>query len=192
MFANPGNGISAHRTSLPGANVTLSFYGTLDDLMNHPFATLNWLPHKGTGVELHGTANCTFDVTVDDVFSSPLTTTSDVLYSTQTLSDGFHTLTLTAHPTSEQQLAFENAVIYMKYVNYQRGLFSDLRFVSVKQSHKRYLTVIPIPRSSIIPETGLQPRMRMYREAFSILPKRWGQPCLLHLKGHRRWSYRVL
>lgn len=93
VFANPGVGISAHRTSLPGANVTFSFYGT--------------------GIELHGTANCTFDVAVDGIFSSSLSSTSDVLYSKQTLSEGTHSLTLTAHPTSGQQLAFENAVIYI-------------------------------------------------------------------------------
>lgn len=93
VFANPGVGISAHITSLPGANVTLSFYGT--------------------GIELHGTANCTFDVSVDGIFSSSLSSTSDVLYSQQTLSEGTHSLTLTAHPASGQQLAFENAVIYI-------------------------------------------------------------------------------
>ncbi|KAG1904574.1 uncharacterized protein F5891DRAFT_749024 [Suillus fuscotomentosus] len=93
-FANPGVGISAHITSLPGANVTLSFYGT--------------------GIELHGAANCTFDVTVDGIFSSSLSSSSDVLYSSQTLSEGTHTFTLTAHPTSGQQLAFENAVIYIE------------------------------------------------------------------------------
>ncbi|KAG0707601.1 hypothetical protein DFH29DRAFT_995027 [Suillus ampliporus] len=91
--ANPGNGISAHITSLAGANVTFSFYGS--------------------GIELHGTANCTFDITLDGIFSSALTSTSDVLYSKQTLSEGMHSLTLTAHPTSGQQLALENAVIYI-------------------------------------------------------------------------------
>ncbi|KAG1754748.1 uncharacterized protein EDB91DRAFT_1241993 [Suillus paluster] len=103
--ANAGNGISAHRTSLTGANVTFSFYGT--------------------GIELYGTANCTFDVTVDNIFSSALTTTSDVLYSKQTLSEGVHALTLTAHPTSGQQLAFENAVIYIDQAVPQTELFSN-------------------------------------------------------------------
>jgi hypothetical protein len=42
--ADPGYGISAHITSLPGANVTLSFYGMLDNLVNHAFAPLNWSP----------------------------------------------------------------------------------------------------------------------------------------------------
>ncbi|KAG2155694.1 hypothetical protein DEU56DRAFT_319654 [Suillus clintonianus] len=93
VFANPGVGISAHITSLPGANVTFSFYGT--------------------GIDLHGTANCTFDVTVDGIFSSSLSTTSDLLYSKQALSEGTHSLTLTAHPTSGEHLAFENAVIYV-------------------------------------------------------------------------------
>lgn len=116
--AYPGYGISAHITSLPGANVTLSFYGMLD--MYHTFANTELVTaDKGTGIQLHGTANCTFDVTMDGIFSSPLTSTSDVLYSMQTLSEGTHSLTLTAHPTSGQQLAFENAVIYTGYINFQ-------------------------------------------------------------------------
>ncbi|OAX42100.1 hypothetical protein K503DRAFT_767082 [Rhizopogon vinicolor AM-OR11-026] len=103
--ANPGYGISAHITSLPGANFTLSFYGT--------------------GIELHGTANCTFDITVDGVFSSTLTSASDVLYSQQTLSGGTHALTLTAHPTSGQQLAFESAVIFVNQTTPQMESYSN-------------------------------------------------------------------
>lgn len=105
VFANPGVGISAHITSLPGANVTLSFYGT--------------------GIELHGTANCTFDVSLDGIFSSSLSSPSDVLYSEQTLSEGTHSLTLTAHPTSGQQLAFENAVIYIAQAIPQMASYSN-------------------------------------------------------------------
>ncbi|KAG2149478.1 hypothetical protein BD769DRAFT_1659034 [Suillus cothurnatus] len=105
VAGNPGVGISAHITSLPGANVTLSFYGT--------------------GIELHGTANCTFDVTVDGIFSSSLSTPSNVLYSNQALSEGTHSLTLTAHPTSEQQLAFENAVIYIDQAIPQMASYSN-------------------------------------------------------------------
>ncbi|KAG1813176.1 uncharacterized protein BJ212DRAFT_414733 [Suillus subaureus] len=103
--ANPGVGISAHITSLQGANVTLSFYGT--------------------GIELHGTANCTFDITVDGIFSSSLNSPSDVLYSNQALSEGTHSLTLTAHPTSGQQLAFENAVIYIDQAIPQMASYSN-------------------------------------------------------------------
>ncbi|KAG1793908.1 uncharacterized protein HD556DRAFT_454007 [Suillus plorans] len=104
-FANPGVGISAHITSLPGANVTLTFYGT--------------------GIELHGAANCTFDVTVDGIFSPSLSSSSDVLYSSQTLSEGTHTFTLTAHPTSGEQLAFENAVIYIEQAVPQMASYSN-------------------------------------------------------------------
>lgn len=103
--ANPGVGISAHITSLPGANVTLSFYGA--------------------GIELHGTANCTFDISMDGIFSSSLSSSSDVLYSDQTLSEGTHSLTLTAHPTSGQQLAFENAVIYIDQAIPQMASYSN-------------------------------------------------------------------
>lgn len=103
--ANPGVGISAHITSLPGANVTLSFYGT--------------------GIELHGTANCTFDITVDGIFSSSLSSPGDVLYSNQALSEGTHSLTLTAHPASGQQLAFENAVIYIDQPIPQMASYSN-------------------------------------------------------------------
>ncbi|KAG0703992.1 hypothetical protein DFH29DRAFT_913940 [Suillus ampliporus] len=103
--ANTGNGISAHITSLAGANVTLSFYGS--------------------GIELHGTANCTFDVTLDGTFSSALNSTSNVLYSNQTLSEGIHLLTLTAQPTSGQQLALENAVIYIGQAIPQIESFSN-------------------------------------------------------------------
>jgi len=53
---------------------------------------------------------------MDSIFSPALTSTSDVLFSTQSLSEGAHTLTLTAHPTTGQQLAFENAVIYIRQV----------------------------------------------------------------------------
>ncbi|KAG2138704.1 uncharacterized protein EDB93DRAFT_1253251 [Suillus bovinus] len=105
VFANPGVGISAHITSMPGANVTLSFYGT--------------------GIELHGAANCTFDIAVDGIFSSSLSSSSDVLYSKQTLSEGAHSLTLTAHPTAGQQLAFENAVIYIEQAAPQMVSYSN-------------------------------------------------------------------
>ncbi|KAG2076759.1 hypothetical protein BDR04DRAFT_622453 [Suillus decipiens] len=103
--ANPGVGTSAHITSLPGANVTLSFYGT--------------------GIELYGMANCTFDVTVDGIFSSSLSSTNNVLFSDQTLSEGTHSLTLTAHPSSGQQLALENAVIYIDQAVPQIASYSN-------------------------------------------------------------------
>jgi hypothetical protein len=149
--------------------------------------------NKGTGIELHGTANCTFDVTVDGIFSSSLSTPSNVLYSNQALSEGTHSLTLTAHPTSEQQLAFENAVIYIEYVNGQYNLFRlRLNFPSVKQSPKWYHIVIRTPRSSTILGTGPLVQIHMFLEVPSILRKPRVQVCPLHSEGHRRWSYRVL
>lgn len=71
---------------------------------------------------------------MDGIFSSSLSSTSDVLYSAQTLSEGTHSLTLTAHPTSGQQLAFENAVIYIAYVNNQRNFVSVAPELSISQA----------------------------------------------------------
>ncbi|KAH7915724.1 hypothetical protein BJ138DRAFT_917311 [Hygrophoropsis aurantiaca] len=100
-YAYPGNGYSAHITSLPGANMTLQFYGT--------------------GIELIGSANCTYDITLDNMIPGNVNPAGDLLYTNSGLSEGNHTITLIAQPDqSTQQLAFERAIIINNLSNGQQ------------------------------------------------------------------------
>ncbi|KAJ7687397.1 hypothetical protein B0H17DRAFT_1180853 [Mycena rosella] len=95
-----GQGDSYHRTSLEGAAVTFEFYGT--------------------AVYLYGTANSSYDASVDNATSTHAPPTSDLLFSTTDLEEGTHSVTLTARPTSSsQQLAFDRAVVSAPLVNNQ-------------------------------------------------------------------------
>ena len=67
---------------------------------------------SGTGVYLYGSANCSYDITID---SSPvgtgLTSTTDVLFSTSGLSLGTHFMNVTVHASETQQFALDRADI---------------------------------------------------------------------------------
>ncbi|KDQ49914.1 hypothetical protein JAAARDRAFT_42514 [Jaapia argillacea MUCL 33604] len=89
-----GTGVSYHSTSLFGANVTFHFYGT--------------------GFTLYGQSNCSFNVGVDgEVVATQLSSLNNVLYTDGDLSQGQHTVTLTATPnsTSSQILSFDGVVL---------------------------------------------------------------------------------
>ncbi|KAJ7109787.1 hypothetical protein C8R44DRAFT_262934 [Mycena epipterygia] len=95
-----GAGDSYHLTSLEGASVHLQFYGT--------------------AVYLYGAnaTNSSYDVTLDNTAYTPSSLTSDLLFSITNLTEGTHSVILTAKPTSSsQQLAFDRAVISTPLVN---------------------------------------------------------------------------
>ncbi|KAJ7444553.1 hypothetical protein B0H11DRAFT_437894 [Mycena galericulata] len=84
-------GDSYHVTSLPGANVTLQFYGT--------------------AVYLYGSANASYDVTLDNTVHS-FSPFNGLLYSNDGLIAENHFVTLTAKPSNESQLmAFGYAIV---------------------------------------------------------------------------------
>ncbi|KAH8119973.1 hypothetical protein DFH11DRAFT_1557636 [Phellopilus nigrolimitatus] len=86
-------GDSFHLTSLSGASVSLSFYGT--------------------GVALYGSANCSYDATFDGTMASNATLVQGVFFSTSNATAGFHNVTLTAKPDDDNQiLQFDRAIVY--------------------------------------------------------------------------------
>ena len=59
-----------------------------------------------------GSANCTYDVTIDsNAVGTGLTSNSDVLFVSDGLSPGTHFLTLTAHASQQAQFALDMAII---------------------------------------------------------------------------------
>ncbi|KIP10067.1 hypothetical protein PHLGIDRAFT_85480 [Phlebiopsis gigantea 11061_1 CR5-6] len=85
-------GQSLHYTAFSGSSVALEFHGT--------------------GVYLFGSANCTYDVTIDDsAVGTGLKSTTDVLFSSNGLSLGTHLLNLTVHASKQNQFALDNAVV---------------------------------------------------------------------------------
>ncbi|KAF7302161.1 hypothetical protein MIND_00783000 [Mycena indigotica] len=100
-----GAGDSYHLTSLSGASVNLKFFGT--------------------AVYLYGTSNSSYDAVIDDKRSTNAPTGSNLLFSATGLTQGAHSVTLTARPTSSQQFAFDRAVISAQYDNPPAELFYD-------------------------------------------------------------------
>lgn len=66
----------------------------------------------GSAIYVFGSANCSYDVTVDSTtVGSGLTSKTNLLFSTTGLSLGTHFLNLTAHASNQQQLALDSAVV---------------------------------------------------------------------------------
>lgn len=66
----------------------------------------------GTAVYLLGSANCTYDVSIDSGSgSSGLSSTSNVLFAKTGLSQGTHLVSVTAHASQTDQFAFDSAII---------------------------------------------------------------------------------
>ncbi|KAJ6528001.1 hypothetical protein DFH09DRAFT_1186236 [Mycena vulgaris] len=89
-----GVGDSFHSTALPGASFNLEFHGT--------------------GVNLYGTTNSSYAVTIDNVAQKIGTTRAeDLIFTTSSLKDGAHNLTLAVNPSKPtQQFAFDRAVVF--------------------------------------------------------------------------------
>lgn len=85
-------GTSRHVTALPGASLSLEFYGT--------------------AVYLFGSASCPYDVMVDNNIYSQTAGSGDVLFMEDGLSPGKHFLNLTARPTPDVsgQVWFDQAI----------------------------------------------------------------------------------
>ncbi|KAJ7182840.1 hypothetical protein C8R43DRAFT_1054843, partial [Mycena crocata] len=84
-------GDSYHITSLAGAQITLQFYGS--------------------AVYLYGTANASYDVTLDNALQSP-SPTDGLLYSIDGLMEENHSVTLTAKPSKQAEVVqFGRAVV---------------------------------------------------------------------------------
>ncbi|KAJ7750231.1 hypothetical protein B0H16DRAFT_1887848 [Mycena metata] len=104
--AAAGDGDSYHITSLPGASVTLNFYGS--------------------AAFFYGTSNTTYSVTVDNqpaVSSEAPRSDLNLLFAINDLKEGTHSVTLTAgQPSSgagSPQLAFDRAIISTPLINNQ-------------------------------------------------------------------------
>lgn len=66
----------------------------------------------GTAIYLFGSANCTYDVTIDgSSVGTGLKSTTDTLFSTSDLSLGTHSLNLTVHASAQNQFALDNAIV---------------------------------------------------------------------------------
>ncbi|KAJ7097600.1 hypothetical protein C8R44DRAFT_748331 [Mycena epipterygia] len=107
--AKPGlvpQGALFHVTTLPGARVTLQFYGS--------------------SVYLYGTANSTYEVTFDDVVES-FSPTNFLLYSKEGLIEENHSVTLTSKPESNKTelLGFGRAVVSISDRNSPSETFYD-------------------------------------------------------------------
>ncbi|KAJ7469593.1 hypothetical protein FB451DRAFT_1476458, partial [Mycena latifolia] len=91
-----GVGDSFHSTAFPGASFNLEFHGT--------------------GVNLYGTTNSSYAVTIDNVpvkLPSASTQPGDLVFVASDLKNGAHNLTLTVKPTkATQQFAFDRAVVF--------------------------------------------------------------------------------
>ncbi|KAJ7750232.1 hypothetical protein B0H16DRAFT_1549914 [Mycena metata] len=95
-----GAGDSYHITSLPGASVTLNFYGS--------------------AAFFYGTSNSSYDATVDNQPYTHDDPTSDLLLAVNDLKEGTHSVAIFARPSSSsQQLAFDRAVISTPLINNQ-------------------------------------------------------------------------
>lgn len=101
------DGTSMHATTFDGAGVQLQFHGA--SFIVHCGVSSECLierlyAYAGTAVYVWGTANCTFDVTLDSGSAgSNLSSASQVLYSRTGLALGTHFLSLTAHPHNGTQ-----------------------------------------------------------------------------------------
>lgn len=99
-----------HWTAAPGASVEVEFHGVIHILVlfSHPDVEC----FIGTAVYLYGSANCTYDVIIDDVpVASGASSDTDLLFSKNDLSLGRHFLSLTAHATPIGQFAFDKAIV---------------------------------------------------------------------------------
>lgn len=87
-----GEGDSYHVTSLPGASVQLSFFGT--------------------GIRLFGVSNCSYDIFLDGSQMTVGALPYNILFSENDLIAIQHNITLVAHPDgSDQSVVFEGAQI---------------------------------------------------------------------------------
>lgn len=111
QFGDTGAGTSYHITSVPGANVSLSFNGAL--LPRYLISGDSY--YVGTGITLFGYSNCSYQVFLDGspADSSTIPFVNGTLFSQNTLDMSLHTVTLvsSALEASGQQLAFDSALI---------------------------------------------------------------------------------
>ncbi|KAL5495044.1 hypothetical protein ACEPAI_506 [Sanghuangporus weigelae] len=104
----PGEGSSYHVTSLNGASVQLSFFGT--------------------GISLYGMASCAYDVTLDGTQKLSSSPPFNTLFSDYGLDEGVHNITLIAQPSNEgQTLQFEGAQISSSIPNSETSGPNTLR-----------------------------------------------------------------
>ncbi|KAH9897910.1 hypothetical protein C8Q73DRAFT_744045 [Cubamyces lactineus] len=86
-----GTGTSQHITAFPGASLDFQFYGT--------------------GVTLYGTANCSYDVSIDGASSSFMAKSGSQLFTQDELPAQMHSVSLTAHASNTSMFAFDRADI---------------------------------------------------------------------------------
>ncbi|KAI0334447.1 hypothetical protein GY45DRAFT_1242562 [Cubamyces sp. BRFM 1775] len=86
-----GTGTSQHITAFPGASLDFQFYGT--------------------GVSLYGTANCSYEVSIDGASSSFMATSESQLFTQDELPAQMHSVSLTAHASNTSMFAFDRADI---------------------------------------------------------------------------------
>ncbi|KAI0361086.1 hypothetical protein OH77DRAFT_393081 [Trametes cingulata] len=83
-----GTGTSLHITAFPGASLDFQFYGT--------------------SVALYGTANCSYEVSVDGA-SSSFGAKDGELYAQDNLHEQMHRVSLTAHASNSSMFSFDRA-----------------------------------------------------------------------------------
>ncbi|KAJ8494523.1 hypothetical protein ONZ51_g2287 [Trametes cubensis] len=86
-----GTGSSQHITAFPGASLDFQFYGT--------------------SVSIYGTANCSYEVSVDGASSSFMATSGSQLFTQDELPAQMHSVSLTAHASNTSMFAFDRADI---------------------------------------------------------------------------------
>ncbi|KAI0778676.1 hypothetical protein BD413DRAFT_114678 [Trametes elegans] len=85
-----GSGNSLHITAYSGASLDFQFFGT--------------------SIALYGTANCSYDVSVDGASTTlPATNTNGQLYARDGLNEQTHRVTLTAHASNSSMFSFDRA-----------------------------------------------------------------------------------
>jgi hypothetical protein len=107
-----GQGASYHITSAPVANASLAFHGTLQQI---PYA-IHLLKNdvSGTGIAVYGSSNSSYSMYLDGtaVPTAPAPVTNGVLFESETLQEGQHSLVIQATPVGSQQFALDRAVVF--------------------------------------------------------------------------------
>lgn len=106
-------GQSLHYTYTAGASFEFSFHGAF---CLSPFSrvqiALTRSNHAGTAVYLFGSANCTYDVSIDSGSGGAgLTSDTNLLFAKSGLPPGTHFVNVTVHATEDGQFAFDSAIV---------------------------------------------------------------------------------
>ncbi|KAJ7259670.1 hypothetical protein C8J57DRAFT_490226 [Mycena rebaudengoi] len=101
-----GEGTSYHTTAFSGASFHLEFHGT--------------------GVDLYGTGNSSYEITIDRVAQKIGDVADGLLFHASDLKDDAHNVTLTVKPSKKtEQLTFDRAVVFAPVQQIPTAVFYD-------------------------------------------------------------------